>query len=55
MRLERPGCGQFGSHKQKRGTSAAKQFAEKLFKPFPQELKPNESQALIVGAKAPTP
>jgi len=37
------------------GTSAAEQFAEKCQKPFPQGLKPNESQALIVGAKAPTP
>ena len=37
------------------GTSAAKQVAEKGFQPFPQGLKPTASQALIVGAKAPTP
>jgi hypothetical protein len=24
-------------------------------KPFPQGMKPNDSQALVVGAKAPTP
>jgi len=41
--------------KGKIGTSAAKQFAEKCQKPCPQGLKPSESQALIVGAEAPTP
>ena len=39
----------------KTGTSAAAQFAEEFSKPFPQGLKPSTSQALLVGAKAPTP
>jgi len=37
------------------GSSAGEQVAEKGFQPFPQGLKPIASQALIVGAKAPTP
>jgi len=35
--------------------SAAEQFAENGFQPFPQGLKPGERQELTVGAKAPTP
>jgi len=33
----------------------AEEVAEKGLKPFPQGLKPNENQAISVGAKAPTP
>jgi hypothetical protein len=33
----------------------AEEAAEKGLKPFPQGLKPNDSQALNVGAEAPTP